>query len=155
MKVKKQQSSASLLKDMACATALPKVGFEDHPLCSDPEGSKEQDKEEPPSDAEKSAPAPAPERSADLKTRAVDLEEESGGNGLSNWDEAMSKGNLLSGEDHPQFAGPPNPQQLVCLGQEHCRTPCCLTNNTGVKAASICSQKVKDCEGHATAPVKG
>jgi hypothetical protein len=62
------------------------AGFEEHPLCSDPEGSDEQDKEE----AKESAPSPAPTRSTRSKTRAVDLEDESEGEGLSDPDEAMS-----------------------------------------------------------------
>jgi hypothetical protein len=45
---------------------------------------------------------------------------------------------------------PPNLQQLVRLGQEHCRTPCRLTNNAGVKVAGVCGQKVKDCKQHAS-----
>jgi hypothetical protein len=44
---------------------------------------------------------------------------------------------------------PPNLQRLVRLGQEHCRTPCRLTNSSGVKVAGICGQKVRDCKRHA------
>jgi hypothetical protein len=134
---------------MARATQ-PKVGFEDHPLCSDPEESEGSDGEEPPSDADKSAPSSAPERSTRSTARtARDLEEGSEGEGLSDRDEAMSEGESSYGDD-PQFLGPPDLQQLVCLGQEHCRTPCRLTNNAGVKVAGICGQKVKDCKRQAS-----
>jgi hypothetical protein len=125
-------------------TEEPDVGFEDHPLCS-PEGSEGQDEEE----AKESAPSPAPERSTRSRARAVDLEDESEGAGLSDRDEALSVGDSSYGDD-PQFAGPPNLQQLVRLGQGHCRTPCRITNNVGVKVAGICGQKVQDCKRHAS-----
>jgi hypothetical protein len=150
-KFNKLRSSAALRtgEDMARATTQPEVGFEDHPLCSEPEDNEDSDKEEPPSSSRKSAPSSAPERSTRSTARARDLEEESEGEGLSDRDEALSKGESSYGDD-PQFAGPPDLQQLVRLGQEHCRTPCRLTNNAGVKVAGICGQKVKDCKRHAS-----
>jgi hypothetical protein len=60
--------STLLLEDM-------EAGFEEHPLCSDPEGSDEQDEEE----AKEGAPSLAPTRSTQSKTRAVDSQDESEG----------------------------------------------------------------------------
>jgi hypothetical protein len=67
---------------------------------------------------------------------------------LSKQDEALSEG-ASSYEEDPQFSGPPNLQDLVRLGPEHCRSPCGMTNKEGVKTSSICGKKAKDCKLHA------
>jgi hypothetical protein len=130
---------------MADTTTQPEVGFEEHPACSDAEGSEGQDEEE----VEESGPSPAPKRNTRSKTRAGDVNDESEGEGLSDRDEAMSEGDSSYGDD-AQFSGPPNLQKLVRLGQEHCRIPYRITNDDGVKVAGICGQKVKDCQRHSS-----
>jgi hypothetical protein len=112
----------------------PEVEFEDHQL----------------SDVSEDEEEVVGERSTRPRTRASDREEEeSEGEGLSDRDEGLSEGGSSYGDDS-QFAGPPNLQRLVRLGQEHCRTPCRLTSSTGVKVAGICGQKVSDCKRHAS-----
>ena len=72
------------------------------------------------------------------------------GEGLFEYNQALSEGGSLSYGDNSQFARPPNLQRLVHLGQEHWRIPFCHINNTGVKVSGICGQKVKDCKRHAS-----
>jgi hypothetical protein len=67
---------------------------------------------------------------------------------LSDLDEALSDGASSYG-DEPVFAGSPNLQDLVRLGQEHCRSPCDIKNKDGVKTASVCGKTVVDCGRHA------
>jgi hypothetical protein len=56
---------------------------------------------------------------------------------LLDLDEALSNG-ASSYDDKPAFAGSQNLQDLIRLGQEHCRSPCTIKNSDGVKMASIC-----------------
>jgi hypothetical protein len=67
---------------------------------------------------------------------------------LSDLDEALSDGASSYG-DEPVFAGSPNLQDLVRLGQEHCRSPCNSKNKDGVKTASVCGKTVVECGRHA------
>jgi hypothetical protein len=67
---------------------------------------------------------------------------------LSEQDEALSEG-ASSYEEDPQFSGPPNLQDLVRLGPEHCRSPCRMTDKEGVKTSSSCGKTAKDCKLHA------
>jgi hypothetical protein len=67
---------------------------------------------------------------------------------LSDLDEALSDGASSYG-DKPVFAGSPNLQDLVRLGQEHCRSPCNIKNKEGVKTASVCGKTVVECGRHA------
>ena len=99
---------------------------------------------------EKSASVPVPDYGTCWKTCATDLKKDRSDDeeGLSKCDEALSEGDFLWYGDDSELAGPPNLQRLVPLGQEHCGTPFCLMNNTGVKVADICGQKVKDCKRH-------
>ena len=88
------------------------------------------------------------ERSTRSRTRATSNDQEQDAeSSLSQQDEALSEGSSSYGDD-TQF-GPPNLQRLIRLGQEHCRTPCRLTNSDGVKVAGVCGQKVRDCQRHA------
>jgi hypothetical protein len=73
---------------MADTTTQPEVGFEEHPACSEAEGSEGQDEEA----VEESGPLPTPKRNTRSKTRAGDVNDESEGEGLSDRDEAMSEG---------------------------------------------------------------
>jgi hypothetical protein len=79
---------------------------------------------------------------------AVDVMEENQGEdpldgaGLSEQDEALSDGDSFVGNDY-QVMGPPNLQELVRLGQEHCRTPCRVRNRDGVQVASICGKRMR------------
>jgi hypothetical protein len=60
---------------------------------------------------------------------------------LPDLDEALSDVASSSGND-PALAGSPSLQDLVCLGQEHCRLPCTIKNNDGVNTVS--ESAVKD-----------
>jgi hypothetical protein len=118
---------------MARATQ-PDVGVEDHLSGEETEGQEEEI---------------TFERSTRSRTRATsDQEAESEGGGLSDRDESLSEGDSSYG-DASQFTGPPNLQRLVRLGQDHCRSPCRITNSAGVKVAGACGRKVKDCQRHA------
>jgi hypothetical protein len=120
---------------MARATQ-PELGFEDHLL---EEESEDQEEEQ-----------ILFERTTRSRTRATsDQEEESEGGGLSDRDESLSEGDSSYG-GASQFAGPPNLQRLVRLDQGHCRAPCRVTNNAGVKVAGICGRKVSECKRHVT-----
>jgi hypothetical protein len=118
--------------------AVPVVGVEDHPLRED--SSEDQEDEE-----------VVGEHNTRSRTRASgqEEEEESEGEGLSDRDEGLSEGYSSYGDDS-QFIGPPNLQQLVHLDHTNCRTPCRITDSTGVKVAAICGRKVRDCKRHAT-----
>jgi hypothetical protein len=70
------------------------------------------------------------------------------GTSLSDLDEALSDGASSYG-DEPAAAGSPNLQDLVRLGQEHCRSPCTIKNKDGVKTASVCGKTVVECARHA------
>ena len=60
------------------------------------------------------------------------------GASLSDLDEALSDGASSYGNESPLNTRPPNLQQLVRLGQEHCRISCVITNKDGVKIPSVC-----------------
>jgi hypothetical protein len=111
---------------------------------------------------EAGVPAPGPSTRSQTRVpvgntvgrEAVDeMEENQGedpldGAGLSEQDEALSDGESSVGNDS-QVMGPLNLQELVRLGQEHCRTPCRVRNSDGVQVASICGKKNEDCQRHA------
>jgi hypothetical protein len=67
---------------------------------------------------------------------------------LSDPDKALLDGASSHG-DEPVFAGSPKLQDLVRLGQEHCRSPCNIKNKDGVKTASVCGKTVVECGRHA------
>jgi hypothetical protein len=137
------------------------VECETHPFCCDNTSatSSPGDKETPfeqESDPDKEEVPPVPNtRSKTRSARPKDSDESEGeedhteeGESLSDRDEALSEGESSYGEDS-QFAGPPNLQRLVRLGTGHCRCPCRMKNKDGVKVASICGKKSKDCQLHA------
>jgi hypothetical protein len=90
----------------------------------------------------------------DVETVEEDDEEEPNKNreaelaSLSDLDEALSDGASSYG-DEPALDGSPDLKDLIRLGQEHCRAPCTLTNNEGVKTASVCGKTVVECARHA------
>jgi hypothetical protein len=55
---------------------------------------------------------------------------------LSDLDEALSDG-ASSYYDEPTFAGSPNLQDLVLLGQEHCHLPHTIKNKDSAKPAIV------------------
>jgi hypothetical protein len=67
---------------------------------------------------------------------------------LSDLDKALLDGTSSCG-DQTAFAGSPNLQDLVWLGQEHCRLPCDIKNKNGVKTAGVCGKTVVECGRHA------
>jgi hypothetical protein len=150
------------------------VGVQDHPLGEANAGSPSSPFVEvnpPPSEVEVEVEAPAPGPSTRSQTRVVvedvlsvegtlerdaedEIEETQGedlldGASLSEQDEALSDGHSSYGDDS-QFVGPPNLQELVRLGQQHCRIPCRMKNKDGVQVSSVCGKKSKDCKLHAT-----
>ena len=76
------------------------------------------------------------------------LEETKNDASLSELDEALSDGASSYGDESPPNLGPPNLQELIRLGREHCRTSCTLTDQDGVKTPSVCGKKVVDCYRH-------
>ena len=102
------------------------VDYQDHPFCGDTSSDQKDGLED----------------EEDHLTEGEDLSERDEGLG------STSEGDSSCGDDS-QFAGPPNLQRLVRFGQEHCRCPCRLKNKDGVKVASICGKKAKDCQLHA------
>ena len=64
------------------------------------------------------------------------------------FNEARSDGASSYGNESPFPTGPPNLQELVRLGQGHCRTSCILTNEDGIKTPSVCGKKVVLCSRH-------
>ena len=118
-------------------SVVPETGVEDHPLREDSEDQEEEEV--------------VGERSTRSRTRASGQEEEeevSEGEGLSDRDEGLSEGYSSYGDDS-QFVGPPNLQRLVHLDHTNCRTPCRITDSTGVKVSAVCGRKVSDCKRHA------
>jgi hypothetical protein len=79
------------------------------------------------------------------ETEGEGLPEDSG---LSEQETALSDGESSFGDDS-QVMGPPNLQELVRLGQEHCSTPFRVKNKDGVHVPSICGKIIKDCQWHA------